>query len=73
MFKMENIKSSEFRPVAMINITNRCTLRCKHCFVYREGTPNTSTEKNEMPTDKMIKEINRYRRKYGIVRMVWMG
>ncbi len=63
----------EFRPIAMINITNRCTLKCKHCFVYREGTPNTPTKKNEMPTEEMIKEIRKYKRKYGIQRMVWMG
>ena len=63
----------EFRPIAMINITNRCTLRCKHCFIYREGTPNTPTSKNEMSADIMIKEIKKYRRKFGIQRMVWMG
>ena len=64
--------TKEFRPVAMINITNRCTLRCKHCFVYREGTPNTP-QKDEMTTNQMIKEIKKYRRKFGIIRMVWMG
>jgi len=62
----------EFRPVAMINITNRCNLKCKHCFVFREGTPNTP-QKDEMTTEEMIKEIKKYRRKYGIQRMVWMG
>ena len=65
--------TKEFRPVAMINITNRCTLRCKHCFVYRDGTPNTPTKQNEMPADQMIKEIKKYRKKFGIIRMVWMG
>ena len=63
----------EFRPIAMINITNRCNLKCKHCFVYREGTPNAPTKSNEMPAEEMIKEIKRYRRKFGIMRMVWMG
>ncbi len=62
----------EFRPIAMINITNRCTLRCKHCFVYRDGTPNTPAPK-EMSKDAMINEIKKYRGKYGIMRMVWMG
>lgn len=63
----------ELRPIAMVNITNRCTLKCKHCFVYREGTPNTPTKENEMSVEQMIKELKRYRKKYGIVRMVWMG
>ncbi len=65
--------NKELRPIAMINITNRCTLKCKHCFIYREGTPHTPTKKNEMPAEQMIKEIKKYRRKFGIVRMVWMG
>ena len=65
--------NKEFRPIAMVNITNRCTLKCKHCFIYRKGTPNTPTKKNEMPAEQMIKEIKKYRGKYGILRMVWMG
>lgn len=57
----------------MINITNRCTLKCKHCFVFREGNPNIPTDENEMPLNIMIKEIKKYRRKFGILSMVWMG
>jgi MoaA/NifB/PqqE/SkfB family radical SAM enzyme len=41
----------DYRPIALVNITNRCNLKCKHCFVFREGTPNTPTEKNEMPAE----------------------
>ena len=59
--------------MAMINVTNRCNLKCKHCFVFREGNPNIPTKKSEMPTDVMIKEIRKYRNRYGIVSMVWMG
>ena len=57
----------------MVNITNRCTLKCKHCFVFREGNPNTPSKNNEMSTDLMLKEIKKYKRKYGIYSMVWMG
>jgi MoaA/NifB/PqqE/SkfB family radical SAM enzyme len=57
----------------MINITNRCTLKCKHCFVFREGNPNIPSKKNEMPADIMIEEIKKYKQKYGIYSMVWMG
>jgi MoaA/NifB/PqqE/SkfB family radical SAM enzyme len=57
----------------MVNITNRCTLKCKHCFIYRKDTPHTPTKKNEMPAKQMIKEIKKYKRNYGIVQMVWMG
>ncbi|MHA2182261.1 MAG: radical SAM protein, partial [Promethearchaeota archaeon] len=58
-------------PSALVNITNRCNLKCKHCFVFREGNPNTP--KKEMTTDVMIEEIKNYQRRYGIVRMLWMG
>ncbi|MHA2037106.1 MAG: radical SAM protein [Promethearchaeota archaeon] len=58
---------------ALVNITNRCNLKCKHCFVFREGNPNTAIEKSEMPTNIMIEEIKNYQRKYGILRMLWMG
>ncbi|MFX1395108.1 MAG: radical SAM protein [Promethearchaeota archaeon] len=63
----------EIRPIALVNITNRCNLKCKHCFVFREGTPNTPTKKNEMPAEEMINEIKKYKRKYGIIRILWMG
>lgn len=57
----------------MVNITNRCTLKCKHCFVFREGNPNKPSKNNEMSTDLMLKEIKKYKQKYGIYSMVWMG
>ena len=62
-----------FYPLAMVNITNRCTLSCKHCFVFRDGNPNTPNKSNEMPAEVMIKEIKKYKRRYGIYSMVWMG
>ena len=68
---MKDLK--DIRPIALVNVTNRCNLKCKHCFVFREGTPNTPTKKNEMPATEMIKEIKKYKRKYGIFRMLWMG
>ena len=67
----ENI--GRFYPLAMVNITNRCTLRCKHCFVFREGNPNKSSKKNEMPAELMLNEIKKCKQKYGIYSMVWMG
>lgn len=62
----------EFRPIAVINITNRCTLKCKHCFVYRDGNPNTPFP-NEMSKDVMIEEIKKYKTQFGVMQMVWMG
>ena len=65
--------TKKFYPLALVNITNRCTLNCKHCFVYRDGNPNTPTKKNEMTAEVMIKEIKKYKRRHGIVSMLWMG
>ncbi len=56
---------------AIINITNRCTLRCKHCFVYRDGNPNNP--KNEMDTPTMLRKIAERQERQGIQGMLWMG
>jgi len=58
-------------PAAMVNITNRCTLRCKHCFVYREGNPNERSA--EMDTPMMINKLSKLQKRYGIQVMLWMG
>lgn len=42
-------------PAAMVNITNKCTLRCRHCFVFREGNP--ISPKNEMDTETMLAKL----------------
>lgn len=58
-------------PAAIVNITNRCTLKCRHCFVYREGNP--SSRRDEMDTPTMLEKIDRLRRKHDIRVMLWMG
>ena len=58
-------------PAAMVNITNRCTLRCRHCFIYREENPHTSN--NEMPTSVMLEKLAELQRTHGIETMLWMG
>jgi MoaA/NifB/PqqE/SkfB family radical SAM enzyme len=58
-------------PAAMVNITNRCTLRCKHCFIYRDGNPNNV--RNEMKTDIMLQKLAQIQRRHGIHTMLWMG
>jgi len=64
------VEAKKKYPLALVNITNRCNLKCRHCFVFREGNPNIPAEKNEMATDVMIKEIKKYKKKYGIFRML---
>lgn len=58
-------------PVAMVNITNRCNLRCKHCFVFRETNPNRPDR--EMDTNTMLQQLSDLQNRHGIDHMLWMG
>jgi len=55
----------------MVNITNRCTLRCKHCFVYRDSNPNSP--RGEMDTATMIAKLAEIQKRHGVQTMLWMG
>lgn len=63
--------AQQFFPAAMVNITNKCTLRCRHCFVFRDGNPND--QKNEMDTPTMLEALERLQKKHYIHTMLWMG
>ncbi len=73
----DNVKMTQMQdsfpryPAAMVNITNRCTLRCKHCFVYRDGNPND--RKEEMDSLTMLKSLAELQSRHGIITMLWMG
>jgi len=58
-------------PAAMVNITNRCTLRCKHCFIYRDGNPNDP--RGEMDSATMVRKLSELQKRHGIQTMLWMG
>ena len=58
-------------PAAMVNITNRCTLRCRHCFVFRQGNPNDP--KDEMDDETMLTKLAQIQQERGIEHMLWMG
>ncbi len=62
---------SQTYPAAMVNITNRCNLKCKHCFVFREKNPNDKM--NEMISSEMINKLAGLQKKFGIDTMLWMG
>jgi MoaA/NifB/PqqE/SkfB family radical SAM enzyme len=55
----------------MINITNRCTLRCEHCFVFREGNP--SDHRDEMDSAVMLAKLEELKKQHPILTMLWMG
>ncbi len=58
-------------PSAMVNVTNRCNLTCEHCFVYRDGNPNTPD--GEMRPERVLSELRRLRDRHGLRQMLWMG
>lgn len=58
-------------PAAMVNITNRCTLRCKHCFIYRKNNPNSP--RREMESSRMVEKLAQIQRRHGIHTILWMG
>lgn len=58
-------------PAAMVNITNRCTLRCGHCFIYRDGNPNEPAA--EMGAAEMLAKILERKQRHGMRSMLWMG
>lgn len=63
--------ASRFYPQATVNITNRCNLRCSHCFVYRDGNPNQAD--NEPDDDGLLVQIRDIRDRHHIGAMLWMG
>ena len=58
-------------PAALINVTNKCTLRCKHCFVFRDSNPNDPS--GEMDDATALKKIAERKERHGIETMLWMG
>lgn len=56
---------------AIINITNKCTLRCKHCFVYRDSNPNDP--RGEMDDAAMLERIAERKERHGFDMVLWMG
>ncbi len=69
---VENTESVDrVYPAAMVNITNRCNLRCRHCFVFREGNPNKP--RGEMDSGTMVAKLAELRNRHDIQTMLWMG
>jgi MoaA/NifB/PqqE/SkfB family radical SAM enzyme len=58
-------------PAAMINITNKCTLRCEHCFVFRDGNPNDPH--GDMDSATLIAKLEELKQQHPLVTMLWMG
>jgi len=62
-------------PAAIVNITNRCNLSCRHCFVYRDANPNETPESihDELGDAEILETLTALRDRHGILSMLWMG
>lgn len=58
-------------PAALVIVTNACNLRCRHCFVYREETPNEPRDK--MSDANMLHQLRVLRDRHKIRSMLFMG
>ena len=52
-------------PAAIINVTNRCNLRCSHCYLYVDGNPNDQND--QIPDAELLAEVERLRDRHGLV------
>ena len=62
-------------PTAIVNVTNRCNLRCQHCFVFRDANPNQAPEsiRDELSEEEMLGTLAALRDRHGISSVLWMG
>ena len=67
----EDTSNTRQWPAAMVNITNRCTLNCRHCFVFRDSNPTEVAA--EMDTETMVRRLGDLQKRHNIQTMLWMG
>lgn len=62
-------------PAAVVNITNRCNLRCAHCFVFRAGNPNAAPRRmrDEIDDEDVLETLAALRDRHGIRHVLFMG
>ena len=53
---------------AIVDVTDRCNLRCKHCFYFRE-----EQESEEMDGDEFLEGLRTLRDRHNIMSMGWCG
>lgn len=59
----------------VVNVTNHCNLKCRHCFVFRDGNPSVAplSIRDEMSDDRMVATLKELRDRHGIGMALWMG
>lgn len=53
----------------LLDITHRCTLRCKHCFYYRDARAKSE----DVPSEIFLARVDELMSRYGAVAALWEG
>lgn len=63
----ENLTGIQHKS-AIVDVTDRCNLRCKHCFYFRE-----EHDSREMNAEKFLEGLNVLQKRHNIISMGWSG
>ncbi len=63
----ENLTGVEHKS-AIVDVTDRCNLRCKHCFYFREDR-----DSEELDADEFLKGLKILQERHNIISMGWCG
>lgn len=63
----EDVYGKEYHS-AIVDVTDKCNLRCKHCFYYRE-----EHDSQEIDADVFLKGLKLLQQKHNIMSMGWCG
>lgn len=63
----ENLTGVQHKS-AIVDVTDRCNLRCKHCFYFRE-----EHDSREMDADEFLEGLEILQKRHNIISMGWSG
>jgi len=63
----ENLTGIEHRS-SIVDVTDRCNLRCKHCFYFRE-----EHDSEELDADEFLEGLRTLKERHNIMSMGWCG
>jgi MoaA/NifB/PqqE/SkfB family radical SAM enzyme len=63
----EDLSGKEYHS-SIVDVTDKCNLRCKHCFYFRE-----ERDSQEMDADEFLKGIEILQQRHKIISMGWCG
>lgn len=59
---------AKFYPLMELDLTQRCNLRCKHCYFFRQGY-----EPEAMSDEELLEKLKVYRERHGIRLITYNG